>query len=171
MAREDAALARLLAGLGAVENGRALDVGCGVGRGVFVLLGFVDAALGVDRSLARVRRARNVAATQADFFLPAPPDTGLREIPIELERLDRDGADFAAADAESLPLVDACMDVVVLRSGDGEGPWDEPVLVLREALRVLTPAGLLIVEGGGASLEATCERVGEEDGFTAWRRT
>ena len=102
-ASEDAALAALLSGLEG-EFHRALDIGCGVGRGVFVLLDRVDMALGIDRSVARVRRARNVATTNADFFLPAPVDTGLVQVPLELSRLDRRGADFAVADADALPL-------------------------------------------------------------------
>ena len=74
-APEDAALAALLSGLDGTFH-RALDVGCGVGRGVFVLLARAESALGIDRSVARARRARNVAVTQADFFLPAPEDSG-----------------------------------------------------------------------------------------------
>lgn len=146
LAPADEALARALAearGGGA----RALDVGCGVGRGVFVLLGGgFEAACGVDRSVARVRRAHNVAVTRADFFLPAPPDSGLRQVPIELDRLDRRGAEFAVAAAEALPFADGAFDAVLLRRGDGLGPWDDPGRARAEAERVLGAGGLLLTE-------------------------
>lgn len=146
MAPEDAALAALLAEED-VDGGRGLDVGCGVGRGVFVLCGFLEAALGVDCSLACVRRARNVAVTQADFFLPAPRESGVKEVAIDLDRLDRFGADFAVADPEALPLADASLDLVVLRRDVGRREGGDRAAALTEAVRVLAPSGLLVVEG------------------------
>lgn len=169
LAPEDAALAGLLAGLDGPVR-RALDVGCGVGRGVFVLLGRAESALGVDRSVARVRRARNVAVTQADFFLPAPEDSGLKQVPLELSRLDRRGADFVVADADALPFVGGCMDLVLLRRGDGLGEHADRAKALAEAVRVLTDAGILVLEEGGGAPGEGWSALDREGGFEAWRR-
>lgn len=143
---EDCALGDLLAeALGTAErSGFGLDMGCGVGRGVFVLLEHVRRALGVDRSIACVRRSRNVAVTVEHFFLPAPKGSGQREVPLDLSGIERDGADFAVADAEALPLRDDAMDVVLLRPGDVSGAWQDPQRAADEAHRVLKPGGLLI---------------------------
>ncbi len=123
---------------------RALVVGCGVGRAVFDLCERFDAVLGIDRSIACVRRARNVAVTVEHFFLPAPKGSGLKEIPLDLGRLPRAGADFAVADAEALPFHDGALDLVVLRAGDLMGAWRDPTAARAEAERVLAPGGTLI---------------------------
>lgn len=137
-------------------NGPALEVGCGVGRGVFVLAGFVGDATGVDRSIARVRRARNVATTPA-FHLPSQPGARV-ETPIDLARLARDRVDFVVADPSPLPFRRGVFGVVVLRAHDGDGPFAGPAAdaARREARRVLAPGGLLLVEaavGGDLSAE------------------
>lgn len=141
----DEALARLLVQHG-VAGGRGLHVGCGVGRSAFVLRGLLDRVLGLDRSAARVRRARNVAVTKAAFFIPAPPDDSRKELPLELERMERKAVDFAVAAAEALPLGDAVVDVVVLEAADGRGPLDDPTRALEEASRVLAPGGWLVAD-------------------------
>ena len=167
-APEDAQLAALLAELDGSWK-RALDVGCGVGRGVFVLLEHAERVLGVDRSVARVRRARNVAVTRADFYLPAPPDLDLKQVPIELSRLARRGADFAVADPDALPLADGCVDLIVLRRRDGAGVLPGPSL--HRALRVLAADGLLVFEGEGDRPWPGWEHAGRVGRFGAWRRT
>jgi SAM-dependent methyltransferase len=142
----DAALDRLLvACLGEARRaGRGLEVGCGVGRGTFLLCARLEAALGVDRSVACVRRARNIAVTREHFFLPAPRDSGLKEIPLDLDRIAREGADFAVADAHALPVADGAADVVVLHAGDAKGAWSDAAAVAAEARRVLAPGGLWV---------------------------
>lgn len=143
---DDLALSKLLqASLGGGRReGLGLEVGCGTGRGVFVLCAHFTAALGLDRSVACVRRARNIAVTREDFFLPAPRGSGLKAIPLDLACLAREGADFAVGDAHALPVADAAADLVVLRPGDAEGPWPEPAAVVAEASRVLRAGGLLV---------------------------
>lgn len=126
---------------------RGLVIGCGVGRLVFELRAFADTVLGLDWSLARVRRARNIAVTEGPFLLPvpAPRAPGMpKEVPIDLEALVRDGVDFVAGDAAALPLASGCCDIVVLAPGDGRGPWSDPERVRAEARRVLAPGGLLL---------------------------
>lgn len=139
----DEALARRLVGAG-VEGGRAVVVGCGVGRGAFVVRGLMDRVLGLDRSASRVRRARNIAVTQAAFFIPAPKDDPRRELPLELDRMERSHVDFAVATAECLPLADATADLVLLEAEDGRGALADPRRATEEAVRVLRPGGLLV---------------------------
>ena len=141
----DAALLDLLQARGA--RGPALDVGTGVGRGTFLLAGLVGDAVGVDRSVARLRRARNVQ-TALEFRLPLHP--GARaETPIDLARLVRTGTDFVVADPERLPFFAGTFATVVVRARDGVGGWGDPAAVTREARRVAGPGGLVILEGSG----------------------
>jgi hypothetical protein len=140
----DRALDAALRGAGA--EGPALEVGCGVGRGTFALAARCGEALGCDRSDARLRRARHVQ-TAAEFVLPAAD--GLPESPIDVARLARSAVDFLVADPMRLPLAAGAFETVVLRSGDGTGPWADVEAVRAECARVLTPSGLLIVESAG----------------------
>lgn len=126
---------------------RGLVIGCGVGRAAFTLRAHADAVLGVDWSLARLRRARNIAVTEAAFHLPVPAPRAQgapREVPLALERLARDQVDFVAADAAALPLATGAFAVVVLAPGDARGSWADPARVRAEAQRVLAPGGRLI---------------------------
>ncbi len=135
-------------------EGPALDVGCGVGRGTFVLAGRTGEAVGIDRSAARVRRAHNVA-TAEEFLLPpggARPPGHRGERPMDLSRLERRGVDFAVADGEALPFKDGAFRTTVLRRGDGVGPWASPATALAEAERVTAPGGVLLVEVDGPIL-------------------
>jgi len=128
----------------------ALEIGCGVGRGTFVLAAHTGDATGIDRSVARVRRARNVATT-VEFHLPIRPGARV-ETPIDLARLARDDVDFVVAGPDPLPFASASFHVVVLRHGDGDGPWPDAGAALAEARRVLAPGGRLLREPvpGGA---------------------
>ncbi len=142
MAEADRALAAALAGLVGAA-GPALHVGCGVGRGVFVLAGALGDAIGTDRSVARVRRARNVQ-TAEEFHLPAP-GAERKEVGIDLGRLARAAVDFAVADPDVLPFPSGTFGVVVSEGADGEGPFPMP-RALAEALRVRRPGGTLLVK-------------------------
>lgn len=147
----DAALAAWLA-TGPRAPAPALEIGCGVGRGTFVLAARTGDATGIDRSVARVRRARNVATT-VEFHLPIRPGARV-ETPIDLARLARDDVDFVVAGPDPLPFASASFDVVVLRHGDGDGPWPDAEAALAEARRVLAPGGRLLREAGpGGALE------------------
>lgn len=128
--------------------GPALEIGCGVGRGTFVLAARTGDAIGVDRSVARVRRARNVETTD-EFRLPVV-DLKTSETPIELSRLARRDVDFLVADPEALPFADGTFATVVVRDGDGEGAFVDDARVNSEALRIARPNGLVLVEGKGA---------------------
>jgi len=143
---EDTALAALVADVlgDRSRRGLGLVVGSGVGRSVFVLCEPLARVLGLDRSAACVRRARNIAVTVEDFFLPAPKGSGLKEIALDLSGLRRDGADFVVADAVRLPVADAILDVVLLQPGDSIGPWADAAAAVAEARRVLRPGGLLV---------------------------
>ena len=145
--------------------GRGLVVGAGVGRGVFTLCATLDAVLGVDRSIAVVRRARNIAVTVEDFVLPAPKGSGLKEVALDLGALAREGADFALADPDALPLQDASLDLVVLHAGDAEGPWSDPAAAWAEAWRVARPGGHVVFD---AALQLP-ERPEAEHAAGPWR--
>ena len=158
MSPADDALDRALRAASA--KGPGLDVGCGVGRGTFVLAGRVLDAVGVDRSAARIRRARNVA-TADEFLLPLR--AGGAEVAIDLARLRREAVDFVVADPDALPFAPGSFATVVVRTADGEGPFADASAVLRDAHRVLAPGGLLLVErpaAGGGAPAFVPERVG-----------
>jgi uncharacterized protein YbaR (Trm112 family) len=142
-APEDVALAAWLERRRDRRFARALDLGTGVGRGAFLLRTAAARVLGVDGSAARVRRARNLAATEEGFRLRVPDDPK-REVGLALGRLTRDGVDWSVVDPERLPCAAGAFDLVVLRAGDGRGPWQEPAAVRAEAQRVLARDGVLL---------------------------
>ena len=51
--------------------------------------------------------------------------------------------------AHSLPVATGAFAVVVLRAGDGEGPFADPAAARREAERATAPGGVLLVERAG----------------------
>lgn len=105
---------RLLADLAGARPARALHVGCSIARATFVLAGHVGLAIGLDPRIARVRRARNIAVTREDFFLPGPRELGIKELKIDLGRLVRENTDFVVADPDALPFADDTFDLVLL---------------------------------------------------------
>ena len=80
-----------------------------------------------------------------EFFRVASDKTG-EETPLDLARLRRETVDFAVADAEALPVASGAFDVVVLRAGDGEGPFADPAAARLEAERAVAEGGVLLVE-------------------------
>ena len=146
MSPRDARLDDALRAGGAV--GPALEIGCGVGRGTFLLAARTGDAVGVDRSVARVRRARNVQTTD-EFLLPVD-ETRRSETAIDLARLARRDVDFLVADPDVLPFPDRTFATVVVRDGDGAGAFPDATVVRHEALRVAAPGALVLVEGKGA---------------------
>ncbi len=119
--------------------GQALDLGTGVGRAAFEVARHARRVLGVDRSVARIRRARNLAVTEEGFLLPAVDDAR-QDAALDLARLARQGTDWAVADPTRLPLAAGSMDLVVLHAADGHGALDRPE-VAAEGCRVLRARG------------------------------
>lgn len=147
-APEDEALDALLTTMARRRAlGRTLDLGCGVGRSTFLLAQHGADVLGVDRSAARVRRARNLAATSEPFYVGAPQDAR-REVPLALERLARATVDFAVVDPSRLPVADQALDGVLDHGGDGHGAWADPEAVRAERARVLRPGGWIVEPAG-----------------------
>lgn len=143
-APEDHALDEVLrAAAGERPLGRALDLGCGVGRSTFLLAAHGADALGADRSAARVRRARNLAVTEVDFYLPTPEEPG-REAPLNLSGLARSAVDFAVVTPTCLPFADGVFDLVVDHGADGRGVWSDPERVRAEVWRVLCAGGRVL---------------------------
>ena len=124
-ARREAAALRELLGL--AQDERVLDLGCGWGRHLALLAEAGHDVVGLDLSVALLRRARAHAHARAD----AP------------------GLDLVAADMRSVPLADAAFDVVLnLATSLGLFLDDDPALAaLREVHRVLRPGGRLLLEG------------------------
>ena len=144
--------------------GPALEIGCGVGRGTFILAARTGDAIGVDRSVARVRRARNIQTTD-EFRLPLV-DKATSETPIELSRLARGDVDFLVADPEALPFADHTFETVIVRDGDGEGAFADVALVRGAAMRVATARGLVLAEGEHAGPNEDRPREGEGTTYT-----
>jgi SAM-dependent methyltransferase len=132
--RETAALRELI---GLAQGDRLLDLGCGWGRHLRLLAAAGHAVVGVDLSLALLRRARR----------PPAPERG------ERGRYGGGGeagtASLVAGDMRRLPLADAAFDAVVnLATSLGLFLRDEPAaLALAEARRVLRPGGSFLIEG------------------------
>ncbi len=137
-----------------------LLLGSGVGRAAFTLRAHCERALGIDSSLAVVRRARNIAVTQEPFFLPGPRELGVGDLPLNLDALARQGVGFAVGEAEQLPVQRAVADLVVVASGDARGPWAKPERVWEHARRVLSPAGTLICHRALGRTSPSTERQG-----------
>lgn len=137
---DDASLDRhLMEVLDGRRPARALHVGCSVGRATFVLAAHAELAVGVDPRIARVRRARNIAVTREDFFLPGPRELGIKELKIDLGSLVRENADFVVADLAALPFPDDAFDLVLVDTDEEDA--------LREAQRVLADGGVLVTRG------------------------
>jgi len=150
---DDVALAEVLEchDVAGAHTRKGLVVGCGVGRSVFIANARLGLTLGVDSSVAMVRRARNIAVSREHFFLPGPRDLGVRELRVDLSRLARVGSEFAVAHAERLPFRSRVFDVVIVSAADARGPWAEFRRVEEEARRVLKAGGLLVTAVGGGS--------------------
>jgi SAM-dependent methyltransferase len=164
-APEDVALSRLVAGI--APEGPALVVGCGVARQTYVVRTSTGPVVGVDRSLARVRRARNIAVTVEHFHLPGPRELGVREVRLDLDCLVRDGCDFLVADPHALPFADGSFGTVLVEPADGVAPFGDEVVA--EAQRVLAPGGRLLWRRDAAYAAPDAEVVGEDGPYVAGR--
>jgi SAM-dependent methyltransferase len=117
-----------------------LDLGCGMGTFTVEAAGKGAFAVGVDPAEPAVRAAAAVAAEMVSGLGPARQaagsGAGSRPLP---------AARFLRADAAVLPLHDGCADVVL--AADLTEHLDDVTLgrILREAHRVLKPAGRLVL--------------------------
>jgi SAM-dependent methyltransferase len=136
-----------------LEGRVLLDLGCGMGTFTIEAAGKGAFAVGVDPAEPAVRAAAAVAVEMVAGLRPAmqaadsgagpgpaaqAPDSGagIRPLP---------GARFLRADAAVLPLHDGCADLVL--AADLTEHLDDVTLgrILREAHRVLRPAGRLVL--------------------------
>jgi ubiquinone/menaquinone biosynthesis C-methylase UbiE len=119
-------MSRLLSGLqvGAAAmlrlatGDRFLDVGCATGAAVRAAAPTVDVALGIDSSAAMIQQARVLAAT-----LPR--------------------AAFVVADAQQLPFPPGTFSAILCSTALRH--FTDPAAAQREMIRVLTPAGRIVV--------------------------
>ena len=149
-ARRETAALRELVGLS--QDDRLLDLGCGWGRHLRLLTAAGHDAVGVDRSLELLRRARRPSLTPGTSTGDATGD--------EIGDEAGDGAGdeageprvappLVAGDMLRLPFPDASFDVVInLATSLGLFLEDAPAArALTEARRVLRPGGRFLVEG------------------------
>jgi ubiquinone/menaquinone biosynthesis C-methylase UbiE len=111
--------AKIAAELLGKSHRRALDVGCGDGKFTRVLAAICGEVSGIDVKEGKIAEAREAARA-----------AGLK-------------IDFRVASAEDLPFRDASLDVVVFSNSLHHIP--HPDVALREAIRVLAPAGVIYV--------------------------
>lgn len=118
------------------HGARVLEIGCGTGAVTRTLATWpgVAEAIGVDPSPTFVARARELAQ-------------GLSTLT------------FGVADGRSLSFADAAFDAVVLHTTLCHVP--EPDAMLREAVRVLRPAGCLVVFDGDYATATLATRAGD----------
>src|SRR5262249_26779001 len=120
---------------------RVIDIGCGHGRHAIALAERGPQVVGLDFAVALLNRAHQLAA----------------------ERHAR--IDWVRADMGRLPFQSACANAAVMMDAFGFFDTDgEHEAVLREAARVLTPGGRLMVKvvNGGPILDAFRESDREE---------
>ncbi len=110
----------ILDALKARPVGHVLDIGTGTGRMVELLAPGSLSATGIDRSPDMLRVARG-----------------------KLEAAQLGHCEVRQADMYALPQADGCIDTVVLHQVLHYA--DDPVSVIREAVRVLAPGGRLLV--------------------------
>lgn len=112
-------LAAMTGIVGARPNAVALDLGCGAGHAAFLLAPLVQRVLAYDLSEAMVAITRSAAAQRGLANLEAQRGV-----------------------VEKLPFADASFDIVVSRYSTHH--WHDVIGGLREARRVLKPAGLAV---------------------------
>lgn len=122
-------LQAVLAGAGRPQEARqVVDLGCGAALDLAQLAPAEAGRIGIDRAASALEAARRrLEAEHAD----AGSGT------------ERNGFLLARADATTLPLRDACADLVFAL--DVLEHLDDDALALREARRILVPGGLLLV--------------------------
>ena len=129
--------------LGAIEKGQTVvDLGCGAGADACVaalLTGNQGHVIGIDCTPAMISRARSNAATAGFTCL-----------------------EFYEADITSLPVADACADIVISNGAINLSTDKERVLA--EAYRILRPCGRLqvadMVRDPSASAGVSCSEAG-----------
>lgn len=125
----------------------AVDAGCGAGGLVARIAPLFRAALGVDRSFLAVLLARRAVLhrpeAERSYFLSV---TRARQVARPLDIPRAPNAEFVVGDCRALPLASGLCDAVysanVLDVVEGDGGMDGPI---REAARVLAPAGTLLL--------------------------
>lgn len=143
---ETAALRELL---GLAQSDRILDLGCGWGRHLRLLAEAGHDVVGLDLSVALLRRARTGGPAGVAGSPPATGAPPTADRPLAADSRRAAHAPLVAGDMLRIPLADRCFDVVLnLASSLGLFLDDAAaVRALAEACRVLRPGGRFLIEG------------------------
>jgi len=124
-------------------NGIAVDLGCGVGRNVYNAAQIAEhgLAIGLDLSFSKLDRARAIVGESAPLTYPNAYRHAIEKS--TLIGLGKRNATFALGNAGKLVFPTAVADCVTCAFVIGV--VSSPHALLREALRILKPSGVLIL--------------------------
>ncbi len=125
------------------RNGIFLDLGCGVGRAVFDAAQAAPKglAIGLDLSFSKIARACAIVRGRSVIRYPVREQEGIVEA--EIQGQGQLNTAFGIGDGAHMLLPDASVDCVLLGLIIGLVP--DPETLLREVVRVLKPAGSVII--------------------------
>jgi len=155
--------------MGGRRKGRALDVGCAVGRATFELARVFAHVTGVDLSANFIGAAQRLRDTGLiSYRLPVEGDLAIRVTrsltDLELET-GRDGVDFMVADAQALPEELTGYDLIF--AGNLIDRLPAPRRFLSSVHQRLTPGGMLALTSPYTWLPQFTPREEWLGGFTA----
>ena len=125
-------------------KGRALDVGCAVGRASFELARYFDSVVGIDFSAAFIEAARELAAKGLlDYVRPHEGKVSLRSVAAVPAEIERSRVGFETGDAMALREELGSFDLVMACNLICRLP--EPMRFLRRLPELVKPGGVLVM--------------------------
>lgn len=126
------------------SGGRALDLGCAVGRSTFELARFCDEVVGIDYSQAFIDAANRIKKTGAHKATRLDEGSATTEIALEVDSaIDRSRVSFEQGDAQSIREDIGDFDLVIACNLICRLP--EPMRLLNRLSDLVRPQGQLFI--------------------------